>query len=219
MMYSEYLQSKNTCYVITWDEDGQQLLDGVHGVDEHDPVLLVRELLLALVNHLRHLRHAWKQRDGTVADSRGDFMHGNMSFMRPWPEMSCWIPTAVDVHACTYCAQGTTHSGTDSWPEYPSCWGTVQMCHRCTVTLDKPVFAKEISLSVEIKILHSLYLKILSPSALILKLISWDTSMQTEALSSGLYQLCTVTQHTDPSCVRFSGNSRETLICQIKVSS
>lgn len=45
----------------TWDEDGQQLLDGVHGVDEHLPVLLVRQLLLPLLNQLRHFGHPWRK--------------------------------------------------------------------------------------------------------------------------------------------------------------
>ena len=47
--------------VITWDEDGQQLFDCVHGVDQHHTVLLVGQLLLSLIYHLRHLRHSWTQ--------------------------------------------------------------------------------------------------------------------------------------------------------------
>lgn len=49
----------------TWDKDGQQLLDGVHGVDEHLPVLLVRQLLLPLLNHLGHFCHPWRKRRRT----------------------------------------------------------------------------------------------------------------------------------------------------------
>lgn len=47
--------------VITWDEDGQQLFDCVHGVDQHHTVLLVSQLLLSLVDHLCHLCHPWTQ--------------------------------------------------------------------------------------------------------------------------------------------------------------
>lgn len=47
--------------VITWDEDGQQLFDCVHGVDQHHTVLLVCQLLLSLIDHLCHLRHPWTQ--------------------------------------------------------------------------------------------------------------------------------------------------------------
>lgn len=49
----------------TWDKNGQQLLDGVHGGDEHLPVLLVRQLLLPLLNHLWHFRHPWRKRRKT----------------------------------------------------------------------------------------------------------------------------------------------------------
>lgn len=45
---------------LTWYEHGQQFLHCVHGGDQHHAVLLVRQLLLPLVDHLCHLRHAWQ---------------------------------------------------------------------------------------------------------------------------------------------------------------
>lgn len=41
----------------TWYEDRQQLLHRVHGVEEHLSVLLVRQLLLPLLDHLWHFGH------------------------------------------------------------------------------------------------------------------------------------------------------------------
>lgn len=43
-------------------ENRQQLLDCVHGVDQHLSVLLVRQLLLPLFDHLRHFGHPWKRK-------------------------------------------------------------------------------------------------------------------------------------------------------------
>lgn len=46
----------------TWYQNRQQLFDGVHGVEQHLPVLLVRQLLLPLFNHLWHFGHPWERR-------------------------------------------------------------------------------------------------------------------------------------------------------------
>lgn len=45
----------------TWYKNRQQLFDGVHGVDEHLSVFLMRQLLLPLLDHLWHFGHPWRE--------------------------------------------------------------------------------------------------------------------------------------------------------------
>lgn len=55
----------------TWYKNRQQLFDSVHGADQHLSVLLVRQLLLPLLNHLWHFGHSWGAREKERGVGRG----------------------------------------------------------------------------------------------------------------------------------------------------